>query len=150
MTLTATPKVVQPQKYLPPSMPQSTSPAQPAKRDGTQVPHGAASGKKGGRNGKGYRNSAGPGKTQPTQDYCKMCDNNDHPSFLCHKFVTASDRRAELIKKKCCPECASILDSNHRCHYKLCCYRCGKQHKSWLCNELKSNASTKGDSSPST
>ncbi|CAL4119913.1 unnamed protein product, partial [Meganyctiphanes norvegica] len=68
---------------IPIAVPQSTGPAQPVKRDGAQVPHGAGSGKKGGR-------------------------------FLCPKFVTASDRRAELIKKKCCPECASILDKYKR------------------------------------
>lgn len=149
MTLTATPRVVQPPKHSLPTVPQSTSLAQPVKREQAQVSHGAAVGKSGGWNGKGSRNNTGypSAKTQPKQDYCHICDSNDHLSYLCPKFGTPSDRRAELSRVNKCPECGYKLDKYHRCPF-LRCKHCGKPHRTWLCKEPKTNASTKGDSYP--
>ena len=122
LTLTATPKFSQ-----------YTKPTPPVQSYSTHAPQAS----KGNFNRPNKESGGRLGYTQnhytPAQQFCQVCEGDDHNVGQCPNFTTPAERRAELARIGKCQSCGFKNSSYHRCYSNLQCKYCHGNHRNWLC-----------------
>ena len=125
LTLTATPKISQYTKPKPVESPPNYTP--PADKNY----YNRSNRGRGGKYGNHQNQNA------PVQQFCQVCEGDDHNAGQCPKFTTPAEKSTELAKTGKCQSCGCKNSSYHRCYSYLQCKHCNGRHKNWLCNNKK-------------
>ena len=121
LTLTATPKVSQ-----------YTKPTPQIESHSTYTPQSANSSFNKSNRGRGGKSGYSQNQSTPAQQFCQVCEGDNHYASQCPKFTTPAERKTELSRIGKCQSCGSKNSNYHRCYYLQCKY-CNGNHRNWLC-----------------